>query len=66
MYCSQCTIIDITSGIKQYTINLRQIYQLKLPDSIIASTSIYLDIPLITADKGFNKVENLDLIYFDK
>lgn len=33
---SQCTIIDITAGIKQFTIDLRQNYPIKLPDSIIA------------------------------
>lgn len=63
---SQCTVIDINSGIKQFTIDLRQNYPLKLPDSIIAGTSLYLDVPLITADKGFNKVDSLDLLFYEK
>ena len=53
---SQCTIIDINDGIKKETIQVRRGFGLKLPDGIIAATSQYLDIPLISADKGFNKV----------
>ncbi|MCH6232658.1 MULTISPECIES: type II toxin-antitoxin system VapC family toxin [Cognataquiflexum] len=63
---SQCTIIDITAGIKQFTIDLRQNYPIKLPDSIIAGTSLYLDIPLFSADKGFKNIEPLDFIFYEK
>ena len=63
---AQCTIIDINAGIKLSTINIRREYKIKLPDSIIAGTSLYLGIPLVTADNGFNKIENLDLVYYQK
>lgn len=63
---SQCTIIDINAGIKSSTINIRKKYGVKLPDSIIAGTSLYLGIPLISADFGFNKIENLDLVLYQK
>jgi len=63
---SQCTITDINSGIKLSTINIRKQYATKLPDSIIAGTSLYLGIPLISADKGFNQIESIDLILYQK
>jgi predicted nucleic acid-binding protein len=63
---SQCIIIDISSGIKKFTIDLRQNYPIKLPDSIIAGTSLFLDIPLISADKGFGNIEPLDFILYEK
>jgi predicted nucleic acid-binding protein len=39
---------------------------LKLPDSIIAASSIFLQIPLITADKEIKNVEGLNIIYYEK
>ena len=32
---------------------------MKLPDAIIASTALFLGIPLITSDDGFKRVEKL-------
>ncbi len=37
---------------------------MKLPDAIIAATAIHLQIPLITADKDFEKVEELMLYLY--
>jgi predicted nucleic acid-binding protein len=62
----ECIIIDINPVIKNFTISLRQQYGLKLPDTIIMATSLYLNIPLITADKEYKKVESLDLIFYEK
>ena len=59
------TIIDINSNIKDATIKLRRKYKLKLPDSIIAATTLYLDLPIITADKNFQKVKELDLLIYE-
>jgi predicted nucleic acid-binding protein len=63
-FISECKIIDITDGIKDYTIQLRQNHSLKLPDSIIMATSLWLKIPLITADNDFRKIKQADLIFF--
>ena len=51
----------MTMRIKKTTIGLKQKYNIKIPDAIIASTSIYLEIALITADKGFKKIQEIDL-----
>lgn len=51
--------------IKEQVIELRKKYTIKLPDAIIAATSIIYSIPLVTADKGFSKIEELDLILIE-
>lgn len=43
---------------------IRMAYKLKLPDAIIAATSIANNASLITADKGFNKVKQLTIVGF--
>lgn len=65
-FIEECTVIDITTGIKETTILVRKDYSLKLPDSIIIATSLWLNMPLITADKDFKKVEFADLIFFER
>jgi hypothetical protein len=62
----ECTIIDINPDIKNFTINLRKKFSLKLPDAIIAATAMYLNLPLISADSQFSKVTDVDLIFYKK
>jgi len=56
-----CTIITLSENIKKLTIQLKQTYTLKIPDAIIAATSIYLNLPLLTADKEFKKIKEVNL-----
>jgi len=65
-FLEDCIIIDINSKIKEEVIRIRQIKKIKLPDSIILATSIYLDIPVISSDVGFSKVESANVIYYQK
>jgi hypothetical protein len=65
-FIAECTVIDITPGIKEYAISLRQKYTIKLPDCIIMATSLWLNMPLITADQDFKKIDIADLIYFKR
>ena len=58
----ECFIIDINQAIKQIYRGIKQQHTLKLPDAIVAATAIYLDMPLLTFDKGFKNVSNLKLI----
>ena len=53
---SNCIIVDLNQAIKRITIDLKQKYKLKLPDAIIAATSIYMNLPLISADKDFERI----------
>ena len=63
---ASCTIIDLNSGIKSKTIEVRQTYNTKLPDSFIAGTALYFDMPLVSADKGFSKITELDLLSYEQ
>lgn len=65
-FISECTVIDITQGIKEAAISIRQNYSVKLPDCIIAATALWLNMPLITADSDFRKIETIDLIFFER
>ena len=65
-FLDDCIIIDINEEIKKHTILIKQKHQVKLPDSIIAATSIVFEIPLLTADKGFKKINKLNLALYEE
>ena len=58
---SDCSEITFSKEIKEKTIELRKKYKMKLPDAIVAASSIVNNLPLITADKGFNQIQELSL-----
>jgi len=58
-------IINLTSEIKELTIEFRKKYKLKLPDSIIAASAYYHKIPLLTSDKAFQKLDELNIIIYE-
>jgi predicted nucleic acid-binding protein len=63
-FIDDCIVIDLNEDIKETVVELRRKYKIKLPDSIIAATSEYFDIPIITADKGFKKIDELNVIFY--
>ena len=65
MFLNDCVIININEHIKKLSIEIRREQNLKLPDSIIAATSKYLDIPLITGDEDFNQMQDIDVILYE-
>ena len=62
---SHCIIIDINETIKELTIQIRREYGIKLPDCIIAASAIYLNLPLISADKELDRIKQTDLILYE-
>jgi len=58
-------VVPLNNKIKDTAILIRRKYTLKLPDSIVAATAIAYDMPLITADKQFNVVKELQLLLYD-
>lgn len=62
---SNCTIIDISPEIKDLTVEFRRKSKLKLPDAIVAATAFYLKLPLLTADKQFRTVSELEVILYE-
>jgi predicted nucleic acid-binding protein len=66
LFLNECIIIDINEEIKKTTIQIKQKHQIKLPDSTIAATALFIEIPLLTADKGFKKISKLNLALFEE
>lgn len=61
---SNCTIIGLNEEVKRKTIEIRINNKLKIPDSIIAATASYLKIPLVSADKQFKQLKDINLIFY--
>ncbi|WP_229213974.1 PIN domain-containing protein [Dyadobacter psychrotolerans] len=64
-FLEECAIIDINAGIKEITKQLRRKHKLKLPDAIVAATAIFLGIPLLSADKHFEGIEDLTFVRYE-
>lgn len=62
---NDCFQIEWNTKIKEQTIQLKKKYNIKLPDAIIAATSLIYDLPLVTVDKGFSKIKELDLVLIE-
>jgi len=45
--------------IRDHSAWLKRTFKLKLPDAVIAATAKHLNAPLITRDKGFQKIAHL-------
>jgi len=65
-FIGQCKVVNINKMIKEEVIRLRTLYNTKLPDTIIMASSIYMDLPIVTADAGFKRAEEeLNLVYYE-
>ena len=60
-FIDDCIIVDMNNDIKKTAIQIRNKYNTKLGDCLIAATAVYADFPIITADKGFSKIKELNL-----
>jgi predicted nucleic acid-binding protein len=65
-FLSELNIVNISEEVKKNTIAIRKSTNLKLPDCIIAATSITLNIPLISSDKQLSSVPGLDIVLYEK
>ncbi len=66
LFLKECIIVDLNESIKQETIRLKQNNRIKLPDAVIIATSLYMNIPLISADSDFEKINELQFIKYEK
>lgn len=58
-------MVSIDEEIKTRAIQIKKIYNLKLPDAIVAATSLIMNQPILTADKDFKKVKDLNLVFYE-
>jgi hypothetical protein len=51
----ECRVIQMNNAIRDEAIAIRRSTRLKLPDAIVAATSKYLDLTLVSADADLKK-----------
>jgi predicted nucleic acid-binding protein len=62
-FMNDATVLDLTGAVVDVCIELRKKYKTKLPDAIIASTSIVYDLVLITRNiSDFKNIQGLKII----
>ena len=64
-FLNSVTVIDINAKIKTISTQFRRTYNLKLPDAIIAATAYYMNLPIMTADKDLNKINELNILHYE-
>jgi predicted nucleic acid-binding protein len=62
---SSCYKINHSQALSDLVITIKRNNNIKLPDAIIAASAQLLQLPLITADKGFAKLKDLDCIILE-
>ena len=60
-----CIILPFDDDIKETTIEIKQNTKIQTPDAIIAATAIKYQLPFVTADKGFTRIDGLNLILLE-
>jgi len=62
---NSCYKINHSQALSELVITIKRNNNIKLPDAIITASAQLLQLPLITADKGFAKLKDLDCIILD-
>jgi len=60
-----CSILPFTNKIKARAILIKRQIKIPLPDAIIAASAIEEGFTLVTADKGFKRIKELQLILIE-
>ncbi|MEO6850438.1 MAG: PIN domain-containing protein [Mucilaginibacter sp.] len=60
-----CYKVNHSQTLSELVIKLKRANNIKLPDAIIAASAQMLNLPLITADKGFANINEIDCIILD-
>lgn len=60
-----CYKINHSQTITEFVISLKKNYNIKIPDATIAASAQLFNLPLITADKGFARIKDIDCIILD-
>jgi len=62
-FIDDCTVLEINSSIKEIAISIRQTGKIKLPDAIVAATSIFWNLPFFTRDVDFKYINGLNCFF---
>jgi len=58
-------VLPLNNKIKDLAISIKQKYSVKTPDAIVAAASKSFGLPLVTADRDFEKIEGVDIVLLD-
>lgn len=65
-FVSEWPMVELDRAIMDRAIVIRRKHRLKVPDAIVAATALFLDIPLLTADRVFERVKDeMLLVMYD-
>jgi predicted nucleic acid-binding protein len=59
-----CIVVEYDSEVKENAIRLRRKHKMKLPDAIIAASAQKFVLPLVTADKSFSKIDEINIYLY--
>ncbi len=62
---NECQVINLNQEVKKLAVEIRRASNLKLPDAIVAASSYYSKLPIFTADKEFEKLDEIDVIIYE-
>lgn len=62
---NSCYKLSHSQALTDLVINIKRHNHLKLPDAIIAASAQLLQLPLVTADKAFAKLTDIDCVILD-
>jgi predicted nucleic acid-binding protein len=57
-FVEEWPMVEMNRSIMDRAIVIRREHRLKLPDAIIAATAMFLNMPLLTADRAFEKLKD--------
>ena len=59
-------VVKLNVEIKNIYARLRKEHRIKLGDATIAASALFMNIPLMTADRLFSNIRELELVLYDK
>jgi predicted nucleic acid-binding protein len=65
-FISLIQVLPLNDQVKNHAIEIRKTSQLKVPDSIIAGTSMAFQIPVLSSDKQLKTVKEIQLVFYDR
>jgi predicted nucleic acid-binding protein len=65
-FVSLIQVLPLNDQVKNHAIEIRKTSQLKIPDSIIAGTSMAFQIPVLSSDKQLKTVKEIQLVFYDR
>lgn len=63
-FLQQFSVLEYSEGIAKEAAKLKKKYHLKFPDAIIAATAYIHKLTLVSRDKGFRKIREIETVNF--